>query len=65
VFLKATIGSRDYDKIDKELENGEYFSCLGSMMTNEARCTCEIKQNTAMAKAAFNRKKILFSNKLD
>jgi hypothetical protein len=27
----------------KQLENVEYFSCLGRMITNDARCTREIK----------------------
>jgi hypothetical protein len=49
----------------KQLENVEYFSCLGSMITNDARCTWEIKSRIAMAKAAFNRKKTLFTSKLD
>jgi hypothetical protein len=35
------------------------------MLTNDARCTCEIKSRIAMAKAAFNKKKTLFTNKLD
>jgi hypothetical protein len=35
------------------------------MVTNEARCTCEIKSRTAMAKAAFNKKKTLFNRKLE
>jgi hypothetical protein len=30
-----------------------------------ARCTCEIKSMIAMAKAAFNKKKTLFTSKLD
>jgi hypothetical protein len=34
------------------------------MITNDARCTCEIKSRTVMTKAAFN-KKILFTSKLD
>jgi hypothetical protein len=42
----------------------EYFNYLGSMITNDARCTCEIKARIAMAKAAFN-KKNLFTSKLD
>jgi hypothetical protein len=29
------------------------------------RCTCEIKCRIAMAKAAFNKKKTLFTNTLD
>jgi hypothetical protein len=49
----------------KQLENVEYFSYLGSMITNDARCTCEIKSRIAMAKAAFNKKKNLFTSKLD
>jgi hypothetical protein len=34
------------------------------MLTNDGRCTCEIKSRTAMTKAAFN-KKTLFNSKLD
>jgi hypothetical protein len=48
----------------KQLENVEYFNYLGSMITNDARCTREITSRIAMAKAAFN-KKTLFTNKLD
>jgi hypothetical protein len=33
--------------------------------TNGARCTFETESRTAMAKAAFNRKKTLFDSKLD
>jgi hypothetical protein len=40
----------------KQPENVECFNCLGSMITNDARCTCEIKTGTAIAKAAFNKK---------
>jgi hypothetical protein len=49
----------------KQLENVEYFSYLGSMITNDARCTCEIESRIAMTKAAFNKKKTLFTSKLD
>jgi hypothetical protein len=47
-----------------------YFSALsqkylGSLLTDDGRCTCEIKSRIAMAKAAFNKKKNLFSSKLD
>jgi hypothetical protein len=49
----------------KQLENVEYFNYLGSMITNDARCTREIKSRIAMAKAAFNKKKNLFTSKLD
>jgi hypothetical protein len=49
----------------KQLENVEYFSYLGSMITNYARCTCDMKSRIVMAKAAFNKKKTLFTSKLD
>ena len=35
------------------------------MLTNDGRCTCEIKSSSVMAKAAFNKKKTLFASKLD
>jgi len=41
----------------KPLENVECFKYLGSMLTNDGRCTCEIKSRIAIAKAAFNKKK--------
>ena len=43
----------------------ECFKYLGRMLTNDGRCTCEIKSRIAMAKATFNRKKTLFTSKLD
>jgi hypothetical protein len=49
----------------KLLENVEYFNCLGSMITNDSRCTREIKCRIAMEIAAFNRKKTFFTSKLD
>ena len=49
----------------KQLENVEYFKYLGSMLTEDGRCTCEIKSRIAMAKAAFNKKKNLLTSKLD
>jgi hypothetical protein len=33
----------------KQLENVEYFSYFGSMITNDARCTREIKSWIAVA----------------
>ena len=41
------------------------FKYVGSMLTEHGRCTCEIKSRIAMAKAAFNKKKNLFTSKLD
>jgi hypothetical protein len=41
----------------KQLENVESFKYLGSILTNNGRCTSEIKCRIAMAKAAFNKKR--------
>jgi hypothetical protein len=49
----------------KQLENVESFKYLGSILTNNGRCTCEIKCRIAMAKAAFNKKRTLFTSALD
>jgi len=49
----------------KQLDNVESFKYLGSILTNDGRCTCEIKSRIAMAKAAFNKKKAVFSSTLD
>jgi hypothetical protein len=40
----------------KTVENVEEFNYLGNMITNDARCTREIKARIAVAKAAFNKK---------
>ena len=49
----------------KQLDNVECFKYLGSILTNDGRCTCEIKSRIAIAIAAFNKKKTLFTSKLD
>jgi hypothetical protein len=49
----------------KQLETVDYFNYLGSLIRNDARCTHEMKSRIAMAKAAFNMKKTLFTRKLD
>jgi len=49
----------------KQLANVEYFEYLGSMLTNDGRCTYEIKSRISIAKAAFSKKKTLFTSKLD
>jgi hypothetical protein len=41
----------------KQLENVDYFYYLGSVMTDDARCTFEIKLSISMTKAAFKKKK--------
>ena len=35
----------------KQLENVEYFNYFGNIITNEARCTREIRSRIAIAKA--------------
>jgi hypothetical protein len=35
------------------------------MLTNDERCTCEIKSRIAMEKDAFNNKRALFTRTLD
>jgi len=49
----------------KQLENVESFKYLGSILTKDGRCTCEIKCKIAMVKAAFNKKRALFTSTLD
>jgi len=49
----------------KQMENVGCFKYLGCMLTNDGRCMCEIKSRIVMAKAAFKRKKTLFTRKLD
>jgi len=49
----------------KQLDNVDYFNYLGSMITNNARCTKEIKFKIAMAKAAFNKMMIILISTLD
>ena len=48
----------------KQLDNVEYFNSVGSILTNDVRCTRDMKFRIAMAKAVF-KKKILFTSKLD
>ena len=42
----------------------EYIIYFGRMITNNARCTRQIKSRIAIAKAALNRKVSLFTRKL-
>jgi hypothetical protein len=48
----------------KQTEKVEYFNFLGSVIKNDARCKRKIKSRIAMEKAAFNKKKTLFTSKL-
>jgi hypothetical protein len=43
----------------------ELFKYLGSILTNDRRCTCEIKCRIAVAKAVLNKKRTLFTSTLD
>jgi len=54
--LQNTIGQ-------KKTGECEIFQLLGSMLTNDARCTHEIKSIILLA--ALNKKKDLFTRKLD
>jgi len=38
---------------------------LDNTITNDGKCTREIKSRIAMAKAAFNKKRFLFTSNLD
>ena len=49
----------------KQLENVESFKYLGSIITIDGKCTCEMKCRIAMAKAAFNKKRNLFTSTFD
>jgi hypothetical protein len=49
----------------KQLENVVSFKHSSSMLTNDGSCTCEIKSRIAMAKPAFNKKRALFTSKMD
>jgi hypothetical protein len=49
----------------KQLANMQYFDYLDSTVTNDARYAGEMKPRIAVTKAAFNKKKMLLSSKLD
>jgi hypothetical protein len=62
--FKTTIPSKNYDRPKTTRECG-IFSYLDSILTNDGRCTCKIKCRIGMAKAAFNKKRVLFTSTLD
>jgi len=43
----------------------EYFTYLGLMTTNGARCRRETKSRIVMGKAAFDKRENVFTGKLD
>jgi hypothetical protein len=56
---------KNIPRISCSLENVECCKYLGSILTNDGRCTCEIKSRIATANAAFNKKKTFFNSKFD
>jgi hypothetical protein len=46
----------------KLLQNVELFKYLGSVITNNVRCTCEIISRTATIKDTFNGRRRFFSS---
>jgi hypothetical protein len=56
---------RNFCTIFQQLENVESFKYFGFFLTNGGRCTCEIRCRIAMAKAAFNKKRTIFTSTLD
>jgi hypothetical protein len=49
----------------KQLQNVGYFNYLGSMITNDARCTREIESMIAIVRVALNKNKTLYTSRLD
>jgi hypothetical protein len=47
----------------KQQDDVEYFNNLGSLITNNGRCTRDSKSKIAMARAAFIKKEILSQKK--
>jgi hypothetical protein len=71
VWLRSTEETelKEYSEFCKEhqkqLQNVEYFNYLDSIISNDAKCTNRIKSRIVRAKAAFKKKKNLFTSKLD
>jgi hypothetical protein len=51
--------------IFSDVENVESFKYLGNILTNNGRCVFEIKCRIAMAKVAFNKKRVVCTRTLD
>jgi len=49
----------------KQLENVEYFNYLCTLQTSYATCTQKFKSIIVMAKASYNRKRTVFTSKLE
>ena len=48
----------------KQFENVEFLNCLGTLKTDDARYTSEIKSRIVMAQTAFIKKKAFFYTKI-
>jgi hypothetical protein len=64
VNFRTAIASKNYDRPKTTIECG-IFKYFGSILTNDGRFTCEIKCTIVMAKAAFNKKRTLFTSTLE
>jgi hypothetical protein len=62
--IETTIPSKNYDR-PKTTREFESFKYLARILTNDERYTCKIKCRIAMVKAAFNKKRTLFTKTLD
>jgi hypothetical protein len=62
--FKTTIPRNNCER-PKATGNVVCFKYFGSILTNDGRCTFEIKSRIDMAKAVFNKKKAVFISKLD
>jgi hypothetical protein len=49
----------------KQMDHVENFNYLQSIITSVAICTCKIESRIAMEKAVFDKKKTLFTSKLN
>jgi hypothetical protein len=56
--LKGIFPSTDYDRLETTRECG-IFNYLGSIITNDERCTCQIKCRIVITQSVFNSKDTL------
>jgi hypothetical protein len=59
--FRTTFSGTNYDRP----KNMKLYRYLDSMLKNDGRCICEIKSRIAMVKAAFDKKRALFTGTLD
>jgi len=56
--LKATVHSTDHDRSKRAAKCGTFQIFLGCMITNDARCTSEIKFRIARANQRSTRRRL-------